>query len=221
MIGHLHADGGSESIKVSVITPTLGRSSLERAGRSIVHQLRDGDQWIVVGDGPQPAARKIVESFGDSRILYRESPGTKCWGNCERDLAMSLATGDRLLFLDDDDEFLPTTLAVARRAHVLDPLHPFIFRMTLLEHNSTLWAVPVLRSGNIGTPMICPLNDKAKLPIWQHHSRHGYGSDFSWIRACCSLQGTPVFAADVVCHVHHAPGPIHSHREKGYQIRRI
>jgi glycosyltransferase involved in cell wall biosynthesis len=194
-------------VKISVITPTVGRASLRRTALSVVPQLGEFDEWFVVGDGRRTDAEAIVKSLDDARVHYSESPGTALWGNRERDIGISQARGDRLVFVDDDDELTPEALDLVRRAHALQPTSPLVFRMELVGHNDLLWTTPEVRSSNIGTPMFVPLNDRSKLPRWMDGAGHGYASDFIFIRSCCERQGAPVFFTNVICRVHHVLRP--------------
>jgi len=191
------------SVKISVITPTVGRDTLRRTGTSVVSQLREQDEWIVVGDGSQPAAEQICSTFNDKRITCRQSAGTRVWGNKERDIGIGLARGQRLVFVDDDDELSAVALDTVRRAHVAYPASPLVFRMNVIDHGKVYWDHPEISPSNVGTPMFSPLH-AGNLPKWSDGSGHGYASDYIFIRECCARQGSPVFLRNVICIVHHA-----------------
>jgi glycosyltransferase involved in cell wall biosynthesis len=195
------------AVGISIITPTVGRSSLARTAQSVIRQLGDSDQWIVVSDGPSDAAKSIVEAFSDSRVIYRESTGTQRWGNHERDIGIEKASGARLVFVDDDDELTDDAIAIVKRAHVQNPSRPLMCRMHVLPNERILWERTAVASGNVGTPMFCPLLDRSRMPKWSDASVHNYGSDYVFIRTCCQRQGEPVFVRNVICRVHHALVP--------------
>jgi len=46
-------------VSISIIMPTSGRVSLKRAVDSVVHQLHDDDEVIIVGDGMCAEARDL------------------------------------------------------------------------------------------------------------------------------------------------------------------
>jgi len=98
-------------IDVSVIIPTFRRPrELREALDSIRSQI--GTEWeaIVIDDSPEAGAREIVESFNDPRIRYIMNPTpTKGFPSRVRNLGLSVAKGDLLHFLDDDD-LAPTGL---------------------------------------------------------------------------------------------------------------
>jgi len=191
-------------VKISVITPTVGRDTLRRTASSVLAQLEYGDEWIVISDGPLHAAKSIIDSLHDPRVRFDSSEGTACWGNRERDIAIGYANGHRLVFVDDDDELAPDAIRAVRLAHIQYPDKPICFRMFVTQTGDVFWRSPEIRSSNVGTPMFCPINDPARLPKWADGSSHNYASDFIFIRRCCELQGTPIFACNVICYVHHA-----------------
>jgi glycosyltransferase involved in cell wall biosynthesis len=117
-----------------VIIPTLGRPTLERQLASIATQLCDGDEVLMVGDGPQPLAAKLAEAFG-APLSYFElrSPKPNMWGDPQRNFAMPLARGDYLVFQDDDNVMLPGAFAAMRAAAAEDPGRPLIFRVRYLD----------------------------------------------------------------------------------------
>lgn len=124
-------------MKVSVIVPTIGRSTL---GNTVASALW-ADEVIVVPD--------------------RARSG---WGNAQRDSAIESATGDWLCFMDDDDVFAPGAGAVIRAAIEGDaPWHVFCMR----HGDYRVWREdePELKYGNVGTPMLVVPN-VPNLPKW-------------------------------------------------------
>jgi glycosyltransferase involved in cell wall biosynthesis len=84
----------------SVITPTLGRPELERALESL--RAQDLEDWeaVVVDDG-DGAGIELARRLGDSRIAAVPNPGA---GQVDaRNAAITLARGEVVCWLDDDD----------------------------------------------------------------------------------------------------------------------
>jgi hypothetical protein len=81
----------------TVIVPTSRRPSLPAAVGSVVGQLEPGDELIVV-----------CSNDGD-------------FGNRGRNSAIDRAQATHILFLDDDDEFLPDAFATMRQSVALSP----------------------------------------------------------------------------------------------------
>lgn len=147
---------------ICIITPTIGRPTLARALAS--GELAPGDEWIVVGDGPQPEAEQVVNQMGP-QYRYVEGSETRNRGNEQRDLGMSLASADYLLFLDDDDVFTPGAIGVVHGfLEDLPRPMPIIFRM---HHNGhIIWQSQELWPGEVGGCMFCLPNVPGKLGRW-------------------------------------------------------
>lgn len=133
-------------IRLSVIIPTAGRSTLENTVESVLHQLGPGDELIVVGNRP-PASRfweKEVDPKGWSyQFIHYDNGGVLAnqlsvrtghapghpSGAEERDLGDSIATGTHLLHIDDDDIFMKDAFENIRRSLILNPDKVHIFQM--------------------------------------------------------------------------------------------
>jgi hypothetical protein len=99
---------------VSVTVASYNRAELlvERCLKSIVAQDYTNLEIIVVGDGCTDDTEARVRAIGDDRITYvnlvdRVLPAWVTRGTEALNLARSLATGDLLTHLDDDDEYEP------------------------------------------------------------------------------------------------------------------
>ncbi len=108
---------------VDIITATIGRPTLEVAVASAIHQTYPNCRCVVIGDGPQPAARVILKPFlhrHPDRVLYVETP--KKLGRAGNGAKEFWFMGDRCAeffrFLDDDD-YLPP-FSVAEQVAIVD-----------------------------------------------------------------------------------------------------
>jgi spore maturation protein CgeB len=146
--------------RFSVIVPTTGRATLVRALQSVADQLEPGDEVIVVG-GDDAGAEAAIR-FGFTFIPC--GPGGN-FGCTERTMGIARATGTHLVFLDDDDAFLPGAFAKMREACAAHPGRPVMFRM-IAPGGRVLWHEPVVRLGNHGTPQFVTPNDRARLGQW-------------------------------------------------------
>lgn len=168
-------------MSLSVIIPTIGRSTLWDTLMSIAPQLEEGDEIIVVGDGEQKSAEELVSSFnkqgtlglegelprkpGPPQYVYFESPGPKeDWGATPRNYAIERARGTHLVFMDDDDVYLPDAFVSFRKAIAGISDRPHIFRMHHRE--GILWRDQVIKVGNVSTQMYLVPNLPGKVGRW-------------------------------------------------------
>lgn len=168
----------------SIITPTIGRPTLARALLSAARQLGPYDEHIVIGDGPQPEAQAMAGEYRHTR--YLQTPQTGGFGNAQRDAGIMQATGDYLLFLDDDDVLVDGILPAVRKIVAETPGALFMFRCRFygygaISDGAVLWDDTEIRDGNVGTGMIvCPM--RRNLPRWTAHGALRYNADFTFAR---------------------------------------
>ena len=180
-------------MRLTVITPTISRPSLRDTLASIAPQLAAGDEHLVIGDGPQPDAAAMCAEFGAS---YHDGPVSGSWGTAQRDYGIGLATGDWLLFCDDDDVFAPGALDAVRAAVVDNPRTPHVFKMRRERYHDELWAFPEIREGNVGTPMIVTPRF-AMMPTWVDRW-HAYTADCRFAQRLADAHGV-IWRKEVLC----------------------
>lgn len=192
-------------MKISIIIPTLGRPSLDRTIKSIRGQLRDGDEVLIVSDGPRPEAQALALSAGAS-FRFFEGPLTRKWGHAQRMLGMKEAVGDYLAFMDDDDIYLPGALDSMRRGIEETGAGLLLFRM--IYYSRVLWDRPLIVYGNVSTQMVVVRNDPERLGAWAPRldTPEGEGADFIFISDTASRgpSDSVVFRPEVIseltCH---------------------
>ena len=100
---------------VTVITPTYKRHQfLKNAIESVLAQTYADFEMIIVDDNPPRTAERIftedvIREIDDPRIRYiqnKENMG----GAASRNVAIEMANGEYIAFLDDDDVYLPTKI---------------------------------------------------------------------------------------------------------------
>jgi hypothetical protein len=156
---------------LSIIVASSGRSTLPRALASVTAQLQPGDELLVDVNDNAP------------------------WGHRARNRMMPRARGDHLLFLDDDNIYLPDALATIRRACAAQPQRLHIFRAGWPD-GTVLWRTPHLQVGNVDTLMVCvpnrwqnPPSPPAGLPEWGER----YEGDYDFISGCAQTFGAPAW----------------------------
>ena len=101
------------------------------------------------------------------------------------------ATGDYLMFMDDDDEYVPDALQIVRDTIALNPGRPHLFCMETVE-GRILWHDREVRDGNVSTQMIVVPN--VALPPWGDR----YAGDLDFIEGAVVTLGRPVWCDQVI-----------------------
>lgn len=102
-------------MEVSVIIPTYNRPDKLRACvQSVLGQTRSPDEIIVVDDASDRSYRDVIEELGQRkgeqvRLEYMKLP-TGGGASHARNKGAQRARGDLLMFIDDDDTWLPSKL---------------------------------------------------------------------------------------------------------------
>lgn len=98
--------------KVTVVIPTYNRPDLVmRALSSVCRQTFTDFEVLVIDDGQKERAEAAVASIGDSRIRYVANEHSLGGGGA-RNVGISMARGEFVAFLDDDDEWFPEKLQI-------------------------------------------------------------------------------------------------------------
>jgi glycosyltransferase involved in cell wall biosynthesis len=129
--------------KVSVVVPchNYGRY-LPYAIESILTQTYKDLEIIVVDDGSTDSTREVIESYGDRVVRVVGHFGSP---NAARNAGIRASTGELVAFLDADDEWRPSKLAVQlRRWHTAKRAGLVYGRCELFEASSgaTLGVMP-------------------------------------------------------------------------------
>ena len=120
----------------SVITPTIQRESLVRCCKSVDAQTCDRWEHIVVADASQEdyVLWDMWQIRDQKRLLMRSPRPTRQWGNFQRHLAWEWATGEWVIFCDDDNRLADD--------HVLEDM------AAVLQGIEEQWAIfPIMRHG--------------------------------------------------------------------------
>jgi hypothetical protein len=146
---------------VSIVIPTFNRAQLLASTlESIVDQVMETDEIIVVDDGSTDETEKIVSNFGKVRFEKQERQGP----GAARNLGWALARGDYVAFLDSDDVWFPWTLHIYRSC-------VSTFHSPMFLAGSGLWFRNDSELTNVG-PAPVQANQyhdylsSARIPIW-------------------------------------------------------
>lgn len=153
------------SVRFSVILPTSGRPSFEKALASLeTAGITRQDEVLVVCDAPALHynvlgalhASPVVSQALVSVIPMPDGPHHDK-GGAARNVALDMARGTHVLYLDDDDAFTDGALKVMRGHVEASPDQAHVFRMDSKPHG-LLWRAPELQLGNVGGPQfVAPL----------------------------------------------------------------
>lgn len=159
-----HTTKPAKQPTISFIVPTISRPTLSALMERLIEDMGPGDQVILVGDGRQHGSRGWPEK--DPRILYFEFPGGR-HGNPGRDFALTHATGDFIMYIDDDDNLIPGAINhVIRPAIATAPERPHVFRCQGIPVQP-----PPFAETTPGASFVWP-NDPARLGQWDDGTSH-------------------------------------------------
>lgn len=177
-----------------MIIPTAGRTTLARTLRSVRRQDRGDIEVVVVSDGDQPVAERIARDEHWGALRYLHGPRTGCWGNAQRMEGIRHASGDYLLFMDDDDVYRRGAFRRVRQATSEHPDRVIIFRMR--RFSGLQWRRPAIEPGEVSSQQYVVPNVPGKVGSWLTNDR--YESDLDFISETVALQGDPVWNRRVI-----------------------
>ncbi len=110
---------------ISVIVPTFNRAHLlGRAVASVLLQLENGDELIVVDDGSTDRTEEMIIPYGDRiRYILTDNRGA----GAARNRGVSEARNPLVAFLDSDDEWMPGKIPMQRAFMTARPDLHFCF----------------------------------------------------------------------------------------------
>lgn len=176
---------------ITVITPTIGRQTLVNTLQSSGIAFDTRIQHIVIGDGIQTMSRCVALEYG---AQYCETRETHNWGATQRNVGIKMALGKWILFCDDDDVLVYSTIQNIMEHHM--PCLPHIFRMQYAD-GGLLWEKPEMKLGNVGTPMFV-IPNTGLLGIWTDR----YEGDFDFLCSTVHLySGKVIWSENILAKV--------------------
>jgi hypothetical protein len=192
---------------LTIILATAGRPTIKHTLASIAAQLEPGDELFVLRD-----------DSGDA-------------GDTPRNETMHRATGTHLLFIDDDDVYVPDAFARVRRFADENPGRIGLFKMKHVV-GTTHWRDREVYYGNVSTQTFCVPNIPGKLGRWHRTERPNrdepYIGDYVFLKETIELQGEPIFVDEVIVLVRPERNPLKRwlvrsryHAAVGQRLRRL
>jgi hypothetical protein len=183
--------------RLTIIVPTHDGEGLDTLFASVADQLLPGDMILVVGDicdGPLQAVAGMVRAAGHTYIQY--DAGHHCWGHCQLNHGIAYASGDYLVFIDDDDCVPDGALDAIRRAIAEQPSpRPLMFKFWSRRHGRTLPPGHYVQESAIGGHAMVVPNSAERLGRWGER----YAGDFDFIQSTLALWPSgPAWYDDVI-----------------------
>lgn len=176
---------------ITFVVASIGRPSLRAALDSIA--CGPGDEIVVVGS---------MGAVTDPRVRFVPCEPGRDWGHTERNVAAPHIRTRYFANLDDDDRYAPTARVLMADAIAQAPDRPVLFRM-MYPNGYTLWDEPVLKFGNVGTPMMLIPNIRERLGAWGSYN----GGDFGFLSTSGWAAEEYVWRTDIIALLgHNAPG---------------
>jgi glycosyltransferase involved in cell wall biosynthesis len=141
--GHSFEQRGRVSVCMAAYN---GEPYVETQIQSILNQLHEHDEVIVVDDGSKDRTRDIIRSFNDERIRLIEHPGN-CGVVVTFEDAVRNATGDILFLADDDDIWAPNKVKKVLEAFHKHPEAQIVTsRISLIDQHGLPSIDPIYRN---------------------------------------------------------------------------
>lgn len=184
-------------VTLGIITPTIGRGSLRTMLERLTPQLDAEDRVMVVGDGPQPNARIIVEILKCPLIRYSEHGPIRNYGNPQRNLAISESKTDYLMFVDDDDMPEKGSIARIKKAIAQHPGRPLMFRIN--GSHCVIWRWTRVEVCNVSGQMFVIPNVPGRIGRWSGR----YEADLDFMKSTLALypkgEDDLVWREEIIC----------------------
>lgn len=157
--GEYETEEIEETPLVSVITRTRNRpETLRKTLESLRHQTYGNFEVVVVEDGEPLSEEMIKSDFSDLNITYKAT--VKNIGRAAAaNLGFSLAKGEFLNLLDDDDYFLPEHIEVGVKKALADGADVVFLKGIALEINKKSdvpYEIEVVNKNRLDFPRIDP-----------------------------------------------------------------
>lgn len=140
----------------SILIPTYNRSNnLSKAIKSILSQTYTHFEIIIIDDGSTDETASVVKSFRDPRIIYKhiENYGGPAR---PRNIGITLAKGEWVCFLDDDDWWSSEKLEVCTR-HLNDQVDLLYHDLEIIYVKPSRFKRKITKSWQVKSPVVFDL----------------------------------------------------------------
>ena len=169
---------------LSIVVPTIGRPSLARFMESASGH---GVEIVLVAD---THGDEYTADNDRSRALFKDKAtwidydaGYHAWGHPQRNEGMRHATGEWMMFSQDDNVLVSGALQAIRTAIRQQPYpRPLLFQVDT-RSAGVVWKEPYLIERNIDADCIVVPNDSARLGVWTDR----FEGDYDFIKKTCDL----------------------------------
>lgn len=171
---------------ITIVVPTIGRPSLSATLRSFADELSPEDHVFVAADGDDVG--DLVRNFANDSVAqwtyshWGERLGH--WGHPIRNLAFDQIETDYVWTIDDDDVAAPFALNIIRETEADWAIYKMHFGDNHPASGITCWREPILRHGDIGTPMIVAKPGNSRFG-------HRYEGDWDYAQRLYAEYGEP------------------------------
>lgn len=183
---------------ITVIIPTCGRETLQDTLVSVRSQFdyryekyeADRVELLVVADTHRGTfgnqLKGVPEMCKEYYAQYIEHDGgMHCWGHPQRNYGQSIARGEWIIWIQDDDVYsdcaFRSLLRVAKTSENQSGFWGVILSQTLTWQAGVVWREKELWEGNIDANCIFAPNIPERLGKWTDR----YNGDFDFIRDTC------------------------------------
>jgi len=180
---------------ITLITPTFGRTTIVDLATAVVPQLKSGDEFIIVGDGPVPLAEEVARLIPG--VVYMHTPSKMGdYGCTPWDFAIERAKGDFLWFIGDDDLPIEYAFEIIRKGVQKNLMLPHIFAML---HTGRILKRSHAACHVSNQQFVVP-RDMTKMPKYTDCPQKDILiSDWFFIDQCVRLWGDVVYHDEIIC----------------------
>jgi hypothetical protein len=200
VVNTLDGEATPSPTKLAIIVPTIGRQTLVRTLSSFAPDLQEDDHVYIVHTDLVTGTESIdVAYLSQEHKRYSLATWTYipfndggCWGHNSRNHVLDQQPdADYIWTIDDDDIAVPGTLGQLRRQTAPWAIYRMHFGDNHPARTITCWREPILRHGDIGTPMILARPCNARFG-------QRYEGDWDYTQALQAELGEPVFDRTVI-----------------------